>query len=60
MGDRLGIRGAVDFLAFTSATFKFAKHSAVLASTELLSPTCLRPYHLEHTSSRPITEVKQG
>ena len=21
---------------------------------------CLRPYHLEHTSSRPITEVKQG
>ena len=22
--------------------------------------TCLRPYHLEYTSSRPITEVKQG
>ena len=21
---------------------------------------CLRPYHLEYTSSRPITEVKQG
>ena len=21
---------------------------------------CLRPYHLECTSSRPITEVKQG
>jgi hypothetical protein len=20
---------------------------------------CLRPYHVEHTSSRPITEVKQ-
>ena len=25
----------------------------------LLLLSCLRPYHIEHTSSRPITEVKQ-
>ena len=24
-----------------------------------LSTPCLRPYHVENTSSRPITEVKQ-
>ena len=26
---------------------------------EMSSYQCLRPYHVEHTSSRPITEVKQ-
>ena len=25
----------------------------------LRSVQCLRPYHVEHTGSRPITEVKQ-
>ena len=32
----------------------------VLSSIKSPHPPCLRPYHLEHTSSRPITEVKQG
>ena len=26
---------------------------------EIFSTTRQRPYHIEHTSSRPITEVKQ-
>ena len=32
----------------------------VLSSVKFPHPPCLRPYHLEYTSSRPITEVKQG
>ena len=32
----------------------------VLSSIKFSHPPCLRPYHLEYTSSRPITEVKQG
>ena len=31
-----------------------------LSSIKFPHPPCLRPYHLEYTSSRPITEVKQG
>ena len=31
-----------------------------MALGEFTNVRCLRPYHLEYTSSRPITEVKQG
>ena len=34
--------------------------SQVLSSIKFPHRPCLRPYHLEYTSSRPITEVKQG
>ena len=34
--------------------------SQVLSSIKFPHSPCLRPYHLEYTSSRPITEVKQG
>ena len=32
----------------------------VFSSIKFPHCPCLRPYHLEYTSSRPITEVKQG
>ena len=38
----------------------FPTLSQVLSSIKFPHSPCLRPYHLEYTSSRPITEVKQG
>ena len=58
MGDRLGIHGAVDLLP---PAFTFQVHPTRNKG--------IQPYHLEYTSSRPITEytsscpiteVKQG
>ena len=53
MGDCLGIRGAVGssfFRPFSYASL-FNSHSSM--------GDCLRPYHVENTSSRLIPEVKQ-
>ena len=38
----------------------YLTHLAVLSSGKSLHLNCLRPYHLEYTSSRLITEAKQG
>ena len=56
MGDRLGIRSAVDF----SFSIYHPSQSTVLTSLKFTRRPCLQPYNLEYTSSRLITEVKQG
>ena len=63
MGDRLGLRGAVDILSEVSQIY----YNQCISLLEFLFiicqmnslVKCLRPYHVESTSSRPITEVKQ-
>ena len=69
MGDRLGIPGAVGILwmcvlrshfCVSYITFYFLEDRTdkILVAVHAY-PHCLRPYHVEHTGSRPITEVKQ-
>ena len=53
MGDRLGILSAVGFF------FKDNMFSVKDGLNFRMIKKCLRPYHVEHTSSRQITEVKQ-
>ena len=63
MGDRPGLRGAVDILSEVSQIY----YNQCISLLEFLfiicqmnsHVKCLRPYHVENTSSRPITEVKQ-
>ena len=64
MGDRLGIPAAVDILhgirispAYYCACNKNKK--SCIKSGNNVSIPCLRPYHIETTRSRLITEVKQ-
>jgi hypothetical protein len=38
---------------------KIIFHKALITRNIVTSVKCLRPYHVEYTSSRPITEVKQ-
>ena len=45
----------VETLVLTSARIP----SFFISHHKYESLTCLRPYHVENTSSRPITEVKQ-
>ena len=75
MGDRLGKPGAVVFCSLFCMVANFGRgdvrmgfffilhvHQAVkmAARDPILSPPSRqRPYHIENTSSRPITEVKQ-
>ena len=70
MGDRLGIHGAVDLLLnetqvtgtysfFTRRTFTYVFRLLLFTGLNVTNVSCLRPYHVEYTSSRPITEVKQ-
>ena len=60
MGDRLGIPGVVGFFSFSTL---FNEHRKQVRVTHFdMHPnavSCLRPYHVEYTSSRPITEAKQ-
>ena len=37
----------------------FVSEGSENESSAMLADVCLRPYHVEYTSSRPITEVKQ-
>ena len=56
MGDRLGIRNVLD------GTFLFFSLFSPIRPIQLECAVylkCLGPYHVENTSSRPITEVKQ-
>ena len=56
MGDRLGTCRVVDVLLLLSKwTVVILLDKVLLCCTQ----ECLRPYHVETTSSRPITEVKQ-
>ena len=52
MGDRLGTPGAVVFLASGHLENRLIRSNFYPIPRQ-------RPYHVEHTSSRPITEVKQ-
>ena len=47
---------------FVDASLASRLHQCVSTETQqrfLLVFSCQRPYHVEHTGSRPITEVKQ-
>ena len=64
MGDRLGIPAAVDiYMGLESAQLiiVLANKNKIswIKSENNVSILCLRPYHIESTSSRLITEVKQ-
>ena len=65
MGDRLGIPAAVDILhgILESAQLIIVllnkSQISCIKSGNNVSILCLRPYHIESTSSRLITEVKQ-
>ena len=62
MGDRLGIPAAVD-MGLESAQLIIVPANknkiSCIKSGNNVSILCLRPYHIESTSSRLITEVKQ-
>ena len=45
-------------IAVLEELVRFYRNSFVML-LEICSLKCLRPYHVENTSSRPITEVKQ-
>ena len=64
MGDRLGIPAAVDiYMGLESAQLIIVLANknkiSCIKSENNVSILCLRPYHIESTSSRLITEVKQ-
>ena len=58
MGDRLGIRGVVGNFNFKSA-FSLVCEAGLRRRLDIVLLHRLRPYHVENTSSRLITEVKQ-
>ena len=58
MGDRLGILRVVSSF-FSCGIVLFLLKNIELKENYILSKrTCSRPYRLENTGSRPITEVK--
>ena len=64
MGDCLGIPAAVDILhglesAQLIIVFANKNKISCIKSGNNVFILCLRPYHIESTSSRLITEVKQ-
>ena len=51
-------------LDYTHFVYRVTVHLYLICTkisfiTEIFTALCLRPYHVENTSSRPITEVKQ-
>ena len=58
MGDRLGILSAVGFPLLYLFPIE-TSHTRLFECENFPYSICLRPYHVENTSSRPITEVKQ-
>ena len=57
MGDRLGIRNVLD--RFFVLFFSLFSPIRPIQLERAVYLKCLGPYHVENTSSRPITEVKQ-
>ena len=63
MGDRLGIPAAVDIfngIRISQLIIVLVNKNQIscIKSGNIVSILCLRPYHIESTSSRLITEVK--